>query len=249
MYLVKRSKKWRKGWILKQASSSRRVCGWSASAAAWSFYLELSKVEEAWQLEGAPLVVADPRAEEVEGEGSRHGAEELRRRRGWRGKQHTVTLAELQNPRTTFQVRAWFQKEEPSSRLNRVPPIGAPKAAATPAAAPAETKSRLSLRCTEQETTGVFVPSGMRSTRATCRRRSRTCHCGSTASQTWSSWRWCSGTTRCRKRSCEFGQRRVKWIHLTPSTQTWAVSPLKDAHFEGCKDANPEQRHSPGVWF
>lgn len=48
---------------------------------------------------------------------------------------------------TTFQVRAWFQKDEPSSRLNRVPPIGAPKAAATPAAAPADTKSRLSLKC------------------------------------------------------------------------------------------------------
>lgn len=48
--------------------------------------------------------------------------------------------------RTTFQVRAWFQKEEPSSRLKRVPPIGAPKAAATPAAAPADTKSLFSLK-------------------------------------------------------------------------------------------------------
>lgn len=50
------------------------------------------------------------------------------------------------HPRTTFQVRAWFQKDEPSSRLKSVPPIGAPKAAATPAAAPAETKSLLSLK-------------------------------------------------------------------------------------------------------
>lgn len=47
---------------------------------------------------------------------------------------------------TTFHVSPWFQKDEPSSRLNKVPPIGAPKAAATPAAAPADTKSRLSLR-------------------------------------------------------------------------------------------------------
>lgn len=46
---------------------------------------------------------------------------------------------------TVFQVRDWFQNELPSSRLNRTPPMGAPKAAATPAAAPAETKSRLSL--------------------------------------------------------------------------------------------------------
>ena len=30
---------------------------------------------------------------------------------------------------TLLQVRAWFQKELPSSRLNKTPPIGAPKAA------------------------------------------------------------------------------------------------------------------------
>lgn len=47
--------------------------------------------------------------------------------------------------KSTFHVSPWFQKDEPSSRLNKVPPIGAPKAAATPAAAPADTKSRLSL--------------------------------------------------------------------------------------------------------
>ena len=34
-----------------------------------------------------------------------------------------------QNALTDFQVRAWFQKEDPSSRLNKTPPIGAPNAA------------------------------------------------------------------------------------------------------------------------
>lgn len=52
---------------------------------------------------------------------------------------------------TTLHVSHWFQKDEPSSRLNRVPPMGAPKAAATPAAAPADTKSRLSLRGGERD--------------------------------------------------------------------------------------------------
>ena len=47
---------------------------------------------------------------------------------------------------TNRQVRFWFQKLEPSSRAKSTPPIGAPKAAATPAAAPAETKSRFSLK-------------------------------------------------------------------------------------------------------
>ena len=37
---------------------------------------------------------------------------------------------------TVFQVRAWFQKELPSSKLKSTPPSGAPKAADTPAAAP-----------------------------------------------------------------------------------------------------------------
>ena len=41
------------------------------------FYLELSKVQQTGQLEGAPLVEIDPRAEEVEGERCRHGTEEL----------------------------------------------------------------------------------------------------------------------------------------------------------------------------
>lgn len=45
-------------------------------------HLELSKVEEARQLEGAPLVEVDSRAEKVEGEGGGHGAEELQREPG-----------------------------------------------------------------------------------------------------------------------------------------------------------------------
>ena len=43
------------------------------------------------------------------------------------------------------QVKAWFQKEDPSSSEKRTPPIGAPNAADTPAAEPAETNSRFSL--------------------------------------------------------------------------------------------------------
>ena len=39
-------------------------------------------------------------------------------------------------PKNILQVSAWFQKEAPSSKLNRTPPTGAPNAAATPAAAP-----------------------------------------------------------------------------------------------------------------
>ena len=41
-------------------------------------------------------------------------------------------------------VNGWFQKLEPSSRLKRTPPNGAPNAADTPAAAPADTNSRFS---------------------------------------------------------------------------------------------------------
>ena len=47
--------------------------------------------------------------------------------------------------RTVLQVRAWFQNEAPPSKLNNTPPRGAPNAAATPAAAPLEAKSRLYL--------------------------------------------------------------------------------------------------------
>ena len=50
--------------------------------------------------------------------------------------------------RTVLQVRAWFQNEDPPSKLNSTPPMGAPKAAATPAAAPLEAKSRLYLYAT-----------------------------------------------------------------------------------------------------
>mmetsp|Transcript_16900 Transcript_16900/g.43971 ORF Transcript_16900/g.43971 Transcript_16900/m.43971 type:complete len:260 (+) Transcript_16900:225-1004(+) len=38
------------------------------------------------------------------------------------------------------QMRAWVRKDTPSSSAKRIPPIGAPNAAATPAAAPAATK-------------------------------------------------------------------------------------------------------------
>ena len=45
---------------------------------------------------------------------------------------------------TTLQTNSVFQKEAASSTLNKVPPTGAPKAAETPDAAPAATKSRTS---------------------------------------------------------------------------------------------------------
>ena len=51
----------------------------------------------------------------------------------------------IKHKRTILQTRAWFQNEAPSSRLNNTPPTGAPKAADTPAAAPADTKSRFSV--------------------------------------------------------------------------------------------------------
>lgn len=40
-------------------------------------YLKFPEAQQARQLEGAPASKLNPRAEEVEGEGSRHGAEEL----------------------------------------------------------------------------------------------------------------------------------------------------------------------------
>lgn len=40
-------------------------------------YLKFAKVQQARQLEGAPTSKLNPRAEEVEGEGGRHGTEEL----------------------------------------------------------------------------------------------------------------------------------------------------------------------------
>ena len=105
-----------------------------------------------------------------EGGGERRGREERRggREEGWRegwrgegreggrerdkeggvesgnGNQHKDNLVPIFL--TVFQVRAWFQNEDPSSKLKSTPPIGAPKAAATPAAAPLDTKSRLSLK-------------------------------------------------------------------------------------------------------
>lgn len=53
-----------------------------------------------------------------------------------------------QEHRNTFQVNLEDQKEEASSRLNNIPPTGAPNAAATPAAAPPDTKSLLSWSAT-----------------------------------------------------------------------------------------------------
>ena len=54
-------------------------------------------------------------------------------------------ITQQQSSLTILHVRAWFQKLAPSSRLNRTPPIGAPNAADTPAAAPPDTKSRFSV--------------------------------------------------------------------------------------------------------
>ena len=82
---------------------------------------------------------------------------------------------------TVLQVRLWFQNEDPSSKLNSVPPIGAPKAAeiiaiasktainvehvemsinspATPAAAPHETKSLFSLEKPNSVVRKIHVP-------------------------------------------------------------------------------------------
>lgn len=49
-----------------------------------------------------------------------------------------------QEHKKTFQVRLDDQKELASSKVNKVPPTGAPNAAAIPAAAPPATKSLLS---------------------------------------------------------------------------------------------------------
>lgn len=51
----------------------------------------------------------------------------------------------MQEQINTFQVKAVDQKELASSSENKMPPTGAPKAAATPDAAPPLTKFRLSL--------------------------------------------------------------------------------------------------------
>ena len=51
----------------------------------------------------------------------------------------------MQEQINTFQVSGVDQKELASSNENRIPPTGAPNAAATPAAAPPLTKLRLSL--------------------------------------------------------------------------------------------------------
>ena len=60
-------------------------------------------------------------------------------------KEHQQTVRVNKLGSTIRQVKPWFQKEAPSSKLNKTPPTGAPKAAATPAAAPPDTKSRFSV--------------------------------------------------------------------------------------------------------
>ena len=59
-------------------------------------------------------------------------------------KHHDIFLV-LITRHTILQVKAWFQKLAPSSKLKRTPPTGAPKAADTPAAAPPDTKSLFSV--------------------------------------------------------------------------------------------------------
>ena len=59
---------------------------------------------------------------------------------------HKLSInVDIHEHRNTFQVNGEDQKELASSRENKTPPAGAPKAAATPAAAPPLTKSRFTL--------------------------------------------------------------------------------------------------------
>ena len=58
---------------------------------------------------------------------------------------HRCSLDQVEQ-QTVLQVRGWFQNEEPPSKLKSTPPSGAPKAAATPAAAPLDAKSLLYLQ-------------------------------------------------------------------------------------------------------
>ena len=79
--------------------------------------------------------------EEIQKESGRKAAEQLEIKKN----NLYIFFGSGLGPHTVLQVRAWFQNEEPSSKLKRTPPMGAPNAAATPAAAPLDTKSRLSL--------------------------------------------------------------------------------------------------------
>lgn len=58
-------------------------------------------------------------------------------------------VVKLEGLLTTLHVGLGSRRANPSSRLNRVPQWGAQKAATTPAAAPADTKSLVSLRWRE----------------------------------------------------------------------------------------------------
>ena len=94
-------------------------------------------------------VTMTDRDEQVEREGSTEGAKELQYAYEWhciKSRCHCgIRIAVVKVIHTVLQVRAWFQNEDPPSKLNNTPPKGAPKAAATPAAAPLEAKSRLYL--------------------------------------------------------------------------------------------------------
>lgn len=61
-----------------------------------------------------------------------------------RGRGAVAGALDIMAQKKDRQVRATLRKEDPSSREKSTPPTGAPKAAATPAAAPADTKSRFS---------------------------------------------------------------------------------------------------------
>ena len=84
------------------------------------------------------------RSEDIQREGGTEGAKELKKDVSACSVRLIDIYGQCSIP-TVLQVRAWFQKDAPSSKLKSTPPIGAPKAAATPAAAPLDTKSRLSL--------------------------------------------------------------------------------------------------------
>lgn len=96
-----------------------------------------------------PDALFDARQKDVEGEGGRHGAEEdapgqklvpeacaLEESRGNGTGTVVAGAAETRSEQESTQLLSLT-----SSRLNRTPPMGAPKAALTPAAAPPETKS------------------------------------------------------------------------------------------------------------
>ena len=55
-------------------------------------------------------------------------------------------------------VSSKAQKDAPSSSANKTPPIGAPKALATPAAAPHEMKSRFSISLRNRSNRNIFGP-------------------------------------------------------------------------------------------